>query len=297
MDSEMIVNILKAYDELVECLPELDSAIKNDKLPIWLPPSYATNINDDEKRSLASRSLTAIWNDDLAEVFPPSGLICCSKETILITNKVNAAKERFEKAVIKLRDSKKPNNSNKKPKNIGDAVNNAIRKSRNRDKHIKEGLKTARISRLNLTACYKRIKIVENNLRSISWTWARNHKQIEPITYINAVKEAALLENPSAEAIATKLLSSISPSTKLAQVKYKKNPQLRANITYRENGDLLKTQAVTSNIILTSDVDLPILKWANENANLRLSRSDVLIMPEPFIKALNLHLYETELSK
>lgn len=279
MSRQLIAEIISTFDLLQNELGLFRGSLASDDMPIWLPPSF------NSKRQQAAKALSALWYNDLVENLPPSGLACCSKDTLNLAIRVNQAKSEFEKRVIELRDS-----SPQKKTKIGMLVNGALKDAK-RCPEVQAGLQQAKLSRLNLQCAYKLIKKVPPDLRSISWTWARNHKQIETMTKSDAVSQAHDLLDPSVRDLALDLLSKISSNDKLAQVKYKTNPQLKANLVYGKVSELERKQIVTSNVLLIDAEKLPIIKWPREEPDERISRSDSKLDPSPYIKALNLHLY------
>ena len=156
-------------------------------------------------------------------------------------------------------------------------------------------MKTAGISRLDLLRCYAQIRVLPSPLESVSWTWAKTHSSIDPITVAQAITMAENLPKEKTKAFALEMLACLKPTERLV-LKKKLPNQLRANLVWREAGERKRKAVTISGIVVGQDAALPQYVWRDDPANSdqktqRLSRVDTTIEAEPYIKALGIHRY------
>lgn len=297
MFMELVLELLQKYEELEAANSRFADAVRADRdLPLLLPECVGA-----PNRELAIKAMTRIWHLEPGESLPQAGVVCSSPATILIANELNEIKKKFKAAIISVRDELE-GNTFRLDKCIErlllqqDDKDNA----RRRNKELQLALKRTKIDRLDLLRCYANVRVLPKDLISISWTWARTHSAIDPISRENAILQAEKLNDGEAKDVALTLLTALEPGQMLAYKKKLPN-QLRANLLYHENGDVKRKAVTISGIALSQDSTLP-KKWVwrddpgeqDPKAPMnRIPRSDSRIDLEPYIKALHLHLYST----
>lgn len=281
MDTKLVTELIDAFEKLSELNDNFKSSFHKDHhLPIWLPEQFSH-----QQREISASSLTKLWNEDDGD-YPLSGIACSSSGTVQLALELNKAKEKFKKQIQKIK--KETGQSNTRASKL---IEKIVANEHGRSDDLVSALKKARIGRLNLLWCYKHIQILPPGLRSISWTWANHHKEINRVTHKDALKMIDGIESDSTKLTVSRLLDEHPAHEPLAYVKAI-NPQLRANIVWVKDDEIKRKPVVTSSIVLSQDVYIPAkLKWANAESHNRLSRSDIEIHPEPYIRALNLHKY------
>jgi len=279
---DLVAELLQKHEALENACDAFGKSVRKDEgLPILLP-EYAGTCD----RNAAINSLTQIWHNEPGEIFALAGLVCSSPTTLQKAECVNESKNEFQAAVKKVRD-----NATGEKTRIDKLIDRALQQEGNRNKELKRALKLARINRLHLQRCYAKIRIMPPALKSISWTWAKTHSIVTPISRNEAVKQAENLTNDEAREIALSLLSKLAQNEKLVFRKKLPN-QLRANLVFEEEGSI-KRQAVTiSGIVLSHEKEIPRYVWKDDPGEApinRLSRVST-IETEPYIKALRIHL-------
>ncbi|MDH5572748.1 MAG: hypothetical protein OEY89_13360, partial [Gammaproteobacteria bacterium] len=277
MDNTLIEKLIHKYNVLIALNEQFKESLSSDHLlPVWLPEPYLQN-----SRELAIKALTRLWNHD-ADDYPLSGMICASNHTAMIAVKLNTAKKEFKDVISEIKKD-----AGQQKTRVSTLIERVLSEEKGRPEAIVKALKKAQIGRLNLLDCYKKIQILPSNLKSISWTWAKQHKEINRISRQDAVDMIESLNGTETREIVSKLLDQHPEYEPLAYVKGI-NRQLRANLVWVEGNQIKRKPIVTSNIVVISDKTLPRkFKWANDDSPERLSRSDIEISSEPYIRALN----------
>lgn len=297
MSFPLVDNMLKAYEEMANACNTLSDAIRStSELPMVLP-TYEGEPGGE--RDAVIKSLTQIWNLEAGEQIIEAGLICAPDNVIQCVHQLNIAKAAFKETVIAIRHSDgAAANNNNLTLVVDRHVTRGIKKSSiGRGEELKVAMNSAQINRLDLIRCYRQIRVLPDDLESISWTWARTHTASEPISLDEAVKLAEQLSKPETQKIALDLLGKLPPGVKLTLRKRLPN-QLRANIVYLEDGDRKRKPVTISGIVISSNKTVPKYVWRpdpgprdDSDTSDRLTRMDSRINPEPYVSALNIHLY------
>jgi len=289
-----IEELLCSYKTLELNRKALATSILNEAPQAMVLPTYVGNISGEPQA--AAESLTEIWNLDPGETRADAGLLCASGLVIEKTVDLNESKKRFQQAVAVIRAL---SSDAAKKSSIDKLMLRALSDNLGRSEELKQALANAHISRLNLTRCYRQIRILPPKLESISWTWAKSHSEIKEVSMTQALEMADNLLSEETRRQTIAALNSITNKHEIFAHKKDKPNQLRANIVFDDDG-LRKRKAITiSGIVLCPDPALPRYVWRDNPALVgfetdRLTRSDKRIESEPFIQVLHLHRYKSQ---
>ncbi len=287
-----ISDLLHSYNEMDSTRKALARSIRNEAPQEMFLPTYVGPA--DEQGQAVIKSLIEIWNIDSKEVRINAGLLCASDNVIDRALALNEAKKCFQQAVAAIR-ALSPDSA--KRSGIDKLALRALADQHGRSKELKKALASARISRLNLTHCYRQIRVLPSKLESISWTWAKSHSDIKEVSMDQALELADTLLAEETRQRAFEALNATANTDAIFAQKKDKSNQLRANIVFEEDG-LRKRKSVTiSGIVLCPSTTLPRCVWRDNPGLLdietdRLTRSDKRIESEPFIKELRLYRYK-----
>jgi len=294
MFSVLVIDLLQSHQALESACNEFAAAVRRDQeieLPLLLPAYSGTPGGE---REAAITSMIQLWHLEPGEALVDAGLVCGSAETIAAACRLNDAKQTFQSAIKALRDAGPKGEKSRLDK----LIDRVLHEEGKRTDELSLALKRVRISRLDLLRCYAKIRVLPRHLESLSWTWAKTHSSIVPVSMDEAIKMAQNLSNEETKETVLSLLSTCSQRERFVCKKKLPN-QLRANLVYRDEDGKRKRKAVTiSGVILSQDITLPRYIWrdnpdllAPEAQQERLSRLDTHIESEPFIKVLRLHRY------
>ena len=294
MSFGLISTLLKKYHALDAANEYFAECLRKDaNLPFWLPENPEW-----KDKELVIQALTQLWKPESNEILPRAGIVCSSPSTMRAATTLNKRKSEFKTAVQAVR------NKGQSEKTRIDVLIDRVLKQQDKSKRkrIEEltlALRRAQLNRLDLVRCYTQIRSLEKNLRSMSFTWAKSHSVIQQVPLEEAKERAEHLANEQTKKIALDLLNALKPGTVLAYKKSLPN-QLRANLVYFD-GDGVKRSAVTiSGPVLSRDPKLPPkMIWRDnpqdQDVAARLTRTDSTVEIEPYVKALNLHLYNYDI--
>ena len=210
---ERIIDLLDSYQALEQANKAFSHALRKDQRPLLLPET--PNAPD---KALAIKALTFLEYLEPGETLPQAGVICVSPDTVQQAHILNQHKTDFQAKVKAFRDEVSGEKSR-----LDKLIERVLRQQNESQRHRIDALQTAleraKLNRLNLLRCYAKVRVLPPHLKSISWTWAKTHSVIEPISREDALKQAELLSNEEAKTIATSRLTSLSPGQMLA---YKK---------------------------------------------------------------------------
>lgn len=171
-----------------------------------------------------------------------------------------------------------------------------------RPKKLMKALKSAGLSRLDLPRCYANIRVMPEDLQSISWTWATTHSaSTKPITVADAMAIAEkLAEGKKRDAILHAL--SQRPSTDKLAYKRRLPNRLQANIVSLKDGERKRASVTISGIVICPGQFAPAEAiWRDDpgeqenNQPTRVKRFDAKITDEVVVSALNLHALKGEI--
>lgn len=276
---------------------------------IYLPHTFKV-IGD--PRVCVANALTELWfyakdknridGEDKSSILnaPYSGLLCASSELITAVEELNSIKQDFKRCIVALRDEDKK-------KKVKFQFTGYIKN----DPLYQEAMRRAGISGLNLTACYRQIRVLDQNLHSVRWIWQRNPKSVEKRRVkdlLDSLGNNAYGGKPDIRGMLQRILSSMNPTDYVAEVK-SKNPKLRANLTYLAEGanyNLAERKSIAcSGILLTPGEHLPPnIAWkdkpvplSTEGGALESSikerwTTESIVEDQPFVKETKLHFYK-----
>ena len=297
LSSELRIDVLNAYQELINQFSQLNQAMQQDHaLVAWLhhlPPYFPRHDQNRHTRDLAYQLIHQIEyldSQDPREILVCPGFIGASTETLSCVQSLNDAKNAFKEAILRLKEAKLSIKDKKLNQDLEQLLNH-------RDFNTSRALNRMGLSRLHLKQCYRRIPILPAAPKKISWTWAHTRS----IKRISVEQATSLLQKKSNQdqGIQQQLskLSCLSSNEPLAIVQ-ELAPHLRANIVLPDEAGPKTRIMVKGPIPLffpattttpAPDFKPPIEKQS-KNKN-RLVRKDVRLDPEPFLPAIRAHRY------
>lgn len=289
----------QAISELFDTFARLNSSLEQFKkksqldhhLPVYLPQPQFDNSCAIKKREIAIMALSQLWHKDKQLNLPLSGFLSISPETAATVTTLNHHKKIFQQQIKVIRNLSKGHSTLKNHGKIVSLLEQLLSQAGLRTPSLRIALQQLHIERLNLQRCYCQLRLLPNQLESVSWTWAKQHSEIQQIS----VKEAqqiyqALPDDHRLKTNALLQLSTLPSSEKLAYKRDKKK-QLRANICWQEASQIKRKAVTVSGILLSTDTTLPRFRWPDDNDHSRLSRMDQKISDQALIPGLHLYRY------
>ena len=281
--------LIEAYQRLKESITRFEETCASGASDVLLPDLTGQQRTN---ASLAVSSITRIWKESESVLEPITGLILCDEATVEAAMDMNAEKDRFKETIVSLRKEFESRKSD-----LWSLIDQTVHNYSTQPSHfqraaeLKEALRIAGIGRLDLTRCYRKVRILPENTESISWTWAKHHSSIQTITRDEVLRLIDDMPDGEVKSTAYSVIAGISSTNQL--VKKKNLPdQLRANITFYEQGVRKRKSLTISGVCLVPGDRMPKFVWRErkDSAGERLTRSDRRIDAVPLIKALGIHL-------
>lgn len=296
LSSEYRIDVLQAYQALVECLNHLKQALALDEqlvawtqdLPTLLSPIASVSSFRD-KAFCILRQLEYLNNQEPREILVCAGFVGASVQTLDSVQALNLSKERFKVAILNL----KKGQISLKDKSLNREFDSLLNQ---RPLSTSNALNRMGLARLHLKQCYRKIPVLHHAPKKISWTWAHT-RSIKRISVEQA--KTMLLKKQQDQGIQRQLnqVCSLNSQEPLAIVQ-ELAPHLRANILLPDEAGAKNRLMVKGPVPIFFPADTstpaPLFKPPNEkqnkNAN-RLIRKDVQLDPEPFLPAIRVHRY------
>ena len=220
-----------------------------------------------------------------------AGILCASPDTLDAAVTLNNAKQAFKQTVLDLRKLEKAKN-----RGVDTLIEQILPANmKERPKELVKVLKNSQLSRLNLTRCYSKVRILNNNMKSVSWTWATTHSTTHLVTCATARAQAEGLPDISREVVLSKL-AHYDDDYEFSYLQRLPN-RLQANTVYSEEGEVKRKPVVISGVALCPGSKMPRVKWRDDPGSpqddpstARLKRSDAKVSDEEVIYSL--HLYK-----
>lgn len=288
--------ISEAYAALDTANQALAQGLRADIALPTLLPTYTGSPEPASRREAAVASMTRMFRYD--GECPPleAGLVCASPATLEVAHRVNEAKLAFKEHITSMRKEiesrfEKIGNNLR----IDHLLQRALSKDRDfrRQHDLNIVLRNLDLARMDLIACYTQIRILEPQLKSISWTWARTRYTGVRVSHKEALLMSEELDGDERQQ-AIQAISRFPADACFIQVKAQPTAQLRANLMFHHRTPPEKSISVAG-ILLSPDPSLPIYVWRDRPADgapqARLKRRDTRVSDRPLIPALRLHSY------
>lgn len=279
-----VSGLYNAFQDLTRSNLVVREMINNSPLPVWLPPHYT---GCPSPTQTCSTLLTELWNLDPHEqversTYPPSGLICASPQLIVAIQDLNSAKNRFKATIKGIRTSKKKFNFEGKLKE---------------DPEFKEVMYKKGLSRIDLMACYRQIRVLPPNVQAVSWSWALQAASVEKIRVSDLI-DRLCSGTYGQDDYMLNSLANMNPNDFIVERK-KKSPQLKVNIKIVGNEDSDSDgwfSSACSGVMVIQEHALPNpagIIWRDEKDSVkRGSRCKSVFEDDPFIRDTKLYLYK-----
>ncbi|KZY84941.1 hypothetical protein A3741_28705 [Oleiphilus sp. HI0069] len=256
--SELTSDLHTAFQDVVESRSQAQQWLlaDQDHYHVYIP-KYGHTAQD--KLSVEAR-LAAISSIGLlhrAKESIDAGLVCASEETISAVTVLNESKLKFKESVAAIKKfaatAKTPTSQ------IRGLLNKESSQSGFRTPALEKAMKTVGINELDLKRCYLQTRIMPENLKTFSWTWATTHTRIKKHSLEKALGmvEEYFEGNTDALDINKKKLAACHPNEMLAEKVMLKNNQLRANYAFEVDGELVRKPCTISGVVIVPGEDLP----------------------------------------
>ncbi len=209
---------------------------------LFLPHSYEAPAN---VRVVIADEMTRLFHKNVGDAeVPRSGVLCIDESLVPDIQKLTDAKADFKKNVQALRGPTKK-------------YNNDVEEALAKDKEFVDEMRRAGLSRLDLTACYRTIRVLPNNVHSLRWSWGTTHRGVHMVE-VRELKDR-LKDDPSDIAdMVLKAIQGMKDKECVAEIK-KKNPRLMANIVLTDGE---RDQVACSGVMVMPCKKLPpVMAW------------------------------------
>ncbi len=288
--SELCINVINKLDLLGAELDKLCHLIlEQDKhLPLHIKShSNILPIHDPHSRQELVNFLKTIQfldEQEPREIIIASGLVAASHETIKQIFVLNEAKDLFKQAILTLRINY-PKLSTK-PQNLTQELNRLAAQT-----EAKSWMRSLGLSRIHLKQTYRKVPVLEDIPKRISWTWA-NTRSIKQISVDEAFNMLRKCHQDVGITKQLQLLAAIPQHEKLAVVQ-ELAPHLRTNIFW-SNQTRQMSKGTIPIFIPENGQNLPIFSIAQDKKgkdHTRNVRKDTKICDEIFLPAIRAHRY------
>lgn len=310
MLSEKVIDMGRSFAALKECCAELAGSLRGDtELQMFLP-DFDGDMR--EGRELAINAITRLWWPELDEPAIKYGFLCVSSKSANLALALNTAKTDFKGKIAVIKSQIKDDAKERKLrlKTIGDndddkkeqedknridkLVDWALNREGSRTPELNRVLKNMHLNRLDILKCYAAIRVLPESTRSVSYTWAVTHSSASKITVEEARIMVKSLQDENLKKSIEPRLDRLDPREILVHKKKLPN-QLRANITYMEDGEVKRSLKTVSGIMVCFCEQMPQVIWrkepSSEEIEARLHRIDSTIESKPLIRALDIYRY------
>ena len=261
--------VTQAYIEIENALSLVTKGIKNDVSnghELFMPHCNS----ESESLDALLNSISRTRND---EKLPKSGLLCASPNTIASIEILNSARKAFKVACQQVK------------------ADDGAEKNPNRGEALAKALRAAELQSVDLRTIEAQLRILSPSLRSVSWTWQMKHPTMNQYTVAEALALAEKLSDEKAQKAARIDLNQLD-ANEILVVKKDLPPQLKANIQYFENDELVKKTISVSGVLVVPGKNLPLHCWRDkpDKPADRLSRPKK-IENEQFVPVLQMYRY------
>jgi hypothetical protein len=280
VDPYFVSGLFSAFQRLLDANKHVFDLIMRSSGDFDIPDDIKV---DKEYRLFIATAMTDIWlNDNFKCRSVISGLLCADEQLLESVRHLNLIKDEFRAVIMSIRGGSKSKHKFK------------FESSLRADPEFRDILKQYKLSNLDLEACYTHIRILPKSLNAVRWTWATKAYGVERIRILDLIQYLEINESPMREIIIERVRG-MNPTDYIVE-KIPKQPQLKVNVAYSDDGGNRNTSFSCSGIMLCQDLQLPKKEnifWRNiDDVKPRASRGQSIIADEPFIKFTNFYLYK-----
>lgn len=256
--------------------------LSSSTLPVWFPPGDPIG---ESCQVVSAKSLTKMWllsNDEKIQqaLYPMSGLVCANKEMLEAIHELNEAKNAFKDLIVKIRAGSK---------HKFDFEGQLLA-----DPEFKGIMNQRGLSRIDLMACYRKIRVLPENTSAVSWSWAFKPASVEKILVADLIDVVRAGRYGESDYM-LRILNTMNMNDYIAEKK-SKPAQLKVNIQLDSDSEFSEWHpfACSGIMVLQSEEMLPpkSVTWRSINdSKKRGSRCISILENDPFIPNTKLYLY------
>lgn len=290
MDELIWDTLVPACNDLNKQVSSVKKMLRADLGWIMLPSEFMGDGRKEAKDVVLSSVCDIDIDKTLGRFFYGIAHIPQSRSEHIVA--LNEAKAAFKSVIQMIRD-----NQPKRERNYSLAKLLLEDKSRYcRDPKVQSALKKVGFATLDLTSCYKPIRILPAPLDVVSWTWQARRREVISMTKPEMLAYANKILSGDALEITLNQVNSLESGYYYARVRTQNIPQLKSNYCLVQDGVKKKKWEMVSatNVFLTVDPNIPRCvfgKRPNGVNEFRKARFDKTIEEKPVIPSLNIHDY------
>jgi hypothetical protein len=141
---------------------------------VWTPPSYDREQVIIEMASILTRLFK--YPDKHQKDKYPTGFIRIDRDCISAINELNVRKLEFKAAVAAYKGlNEKGTAWYNKHNEVHELLSQAVKSQGRRSKELKKALSDTRLTELDLKCCYRQIRVIDSNIKTVSWLREDRH--------------------------------------------------------------------------------------------------------------------------
>lgn len=265
-----------AFKDLAERCIVVREELSRTEGALFLPHSY---LQPAGVRQVIAEELTRLFHrgENCLEA-PRSGVMCIDGNVAAEIDHLNRVKSHFCESVKALRGP-------------GQKYNHSIEDALQKDAAFVAEMRRAGLSRLDLIACYRTIRILPSNIHSLRWSWGTTHRGVHKLKVAD-LRERLKDDGSTIAQMVLEATAAMADTDYVAEIK-KKNERLMANLVL-EDGE--RTQVVCSGVMMLPGERLPpVMAWrdlpARSNRVSKKRPDDTTIEPQPIFEKSPYHFY------
>ena len=219
---------------------------------VWIPDDYILKGHNELVRTCSEIATRLFYYEERNHKDAiPVGLFIVDEATVVEIEKLNGLKLSFKAAVAKFKKKEKF-------RSLGVLLDRAYSDNPVRDPAIKTALKTMNLTRLDLKCAYRKIRILDENIKSLRWSKEGRHLATTPL---NRAELTEMIEQLPEDSKQASMLTLMENNDKhFAQVK-EATKRYMCNLTWH---DRIKGQLDTvpvSGFMVSACTKLPEIYW------------------------------------
>lgn len=278
----MMPELRHSFEQLTKLLGELQNTLTQQQPIHWLPLNAQEQACSDSL-SFLTELIGDLWyqsNQDGRETRARHGIVLVNADTLALINRINQQKDDFRKKVKLTRLELTKSEWLEEFSKLGQA-------------NLREALRQTGLSRVHLRQCYRHIPVLEQQPKTINFSWYVSGRSIRRLS-LSAAEQAllALGEEKTHISLQLQKLRQLPIGSELAQMQ-SLAPVVRANVFYEGSRKAMNTALPI--FILDTGKGLPkfnTIDLSPPEERSRKIRADLKVDPEPFLPSIRAHLYK-----
>ena len=253
---------------------------------VWTPPEFDRNQAVTEMAFILTRLFK--YPDKHQRDKYPTGFVAVDTDCLNALSELNTRKLQFKAAIASYKGlNEKGTVWYNKHNEVRDLLTQAAKNRGRRSKELEQALSDTRLSELDLKCCYRQVRLLDNNIKSVSWLRESRHIRTHRVSRAELI---SMVEQLDESLQLGPMLEIGKVADDYFAIAKKTSERYMANLTWHDRTKGQPNLVPVSSFLVSDCDDLPVFKWLEQGE--RQGRSGRYVdLSVAFIHVLSAYRY------